>query len=87
MDLLHLCQAHKGKFISVLTLQHHLCATVKHAPASNSLVTDHNECVDGDDIIQAVCQSVMPVLTHQEAATQGHCLAHSIMSPLFNYSG
>lgn len=61
--------------------------TVKQAAASSSLIIVYNEPVDGDDITQADCHSVMLVLTHQEPAVQGHCLAHSIMFPLFNDSG
>lgn len=61
--------------------------TVKQAAASSSLIIVYNERMDGDDITQADCHSVMPVLTHQEPAVQGRCLAHSIMFPLLIGSG
>lgn len=79
MDLPHLCQAHKGKCISVLTLQHNLCAIVKHAPVSNSLVTDHNECVDGDDIYTG-CLSICNACTDSSGGSNTGTLSGS-----FNY--
>jgi len=38
-------------------------------------------------ITQVFCHSIMPVLTQQEAAVQGHWLAYPSMFPLFNDAG